>query len=187
MTKVYRYKATIPNSKIFFREYEINGDITLFRLNNFLINDLEFVPDQMFAFKGFSKDGKRQSTYGITDYGCGTVDKVTLDKLFERGEEILLFVYDIKNARFLQLTLEEEVDYLPRVSYPRVVAEKGRLPKQFSPNENIDEMILEMSQMADNYRDKSADEDSEQDLDFEDPTDEEIADIEEGLGDFEDM
>ena len=137
-SKIYKFKATIPESKFFYRIYEIKGDITLYKLHKFLISDLEFAPDQMFAFKGFTKDSKSQSTYGLKNYGSGTVDCVTLEMVLEKGEEILLYIYDIKKAKFLQLAVQEEVEAAPRASYPRVVGEMGRLPSQFSSNKDID-------------------------------------------------
>jgi hypothetical protein len=55
---VYKYKASIPGSKVFMREYEIKGDTSLYKLHDFLVNDLDFSPDQMVAFRGLDENDK---------------------------------------------------------------------------------------------------------------------------------
>lgn len=159
MAKVYKFKVTLPGNKIFFREYEIKGDTTLFALHKFLVNDLEFAPDQMFAFKGFTKDSKAKSTYGLINYGSGTVDRTTVDMALEKGEEILLYIYDIKKARFLQLTLIEEVEVSPRASYPRVTGERGRLPSQFSSNKDVEALEAQQAEGEEDKEERIAEED----------------------------
>lgn len=157
-SKIYKFKATIPESKFFFRIYEIKGDITLYKLHKFLVSDLEFAPDQMFAFKGFTKDSKAKSTYGLVNYGSGTVDRTTVDMALEKGEEILLYIYDIKKARFLQLTLIEEVEVSPRASYPRVTGERGRLPSQFSSNKDVEALEAQQAEGEEDKEERIAEE-----------------------------
>ncbi len=169
VSKIYKFKATIPESKKFFREYEIQDDLTLYQLHKFLIADLEFAPDQMIAFKTFSKDGKNQKSYGLKDYGFGTIDGVTIGKLIENKEEIILYVYDIKKAKFYQLTFIEEVEFAPRGSYPRLVGELGRLPSQFSSNKDMDSLEIEHIEERD-----SAFEGDESDDDFSDDQGEDL-------------
>ena len=39
---IYKFKGSIPGSKVFMREYEIEGSSTLYDFNDFLTNDLGF-------------------------------------------------------------------------------------------------------------------------------------------------
>ena len=129
---VYKYKASIPGSKVFMREYEIKGETSLYRLHDFLVNDLDFSPDQMVAFRGLGANGKTASEYGLFDMGDGSMDMVTVGQTIKKGEESLLYVFDIRKDRVIKLTLIGEVAESPRASYPRLVAEKGRNPEQFA-------------------------------------------------------
>ena len=83
---VYQFRATIPESKIFFRVYEIKGDMSLFKFNLFLVDDLGFSPDQMVLFEGYDAAGTLCSEYGLFDLGDGSMDTVTFDKVAARGE-----------------------------------------------------------------------------------------------------
>ena len=80
---VYKYKASIPGSKVFMREYEIKGETSLYRLHDFLVNDLDFSPDQMVAFRGLDANGKTASEYGLFDMGDGSMDMVTVGQTIE--------------------------------------------------------------------------------------------------------
>lgn len=129
---VYKYKASIPGSKVFMREYEIKGETSLYKLNDFLVNDLDFAPDQMVEFRGVDAKGKVKSEYGLFDLGDGSMDMVTIEKTIAKGEEILEYVFDLRKDRVITLALVGEVAAHPRASYPRLVAEKGRNPEQFA-------------------------------------------------------
>lgn len=129
---VYKYKASIPGSKVFMREYEIKGDTSLYRLHDFLVNDLDFSPDQMVAFRGLDEGEELRSEYGLFDMGDGSMDMVTVSGTIAKGEVNLLYVFDLRKDRVIKLSLMGEVEESRRASYPRLVAEKGRNPEQFA-------------------------------------------------------
>jgi hypothetical protein len=129
---IYKYKATIPESKIFMREYEIQGDISLYSLHIFLMNDLGFSPDQMVEFRGLDKNEILKSEYALFDLGDGSMDSITIEKTIIKEETTLLYVFDVHKDRIIKLTLIGEVEKAPRASYPRLTAEKGRNPEQFA-------------------------------------------------------
>ena len=129
---VYKYKASIPGSKVFMREYEIKGDTSLYRLHDFLVNDLDFSPDQMVAFRGLDEGEELRSEYGLFDMGDGSMDMVTVSGTITKGEVNLLYVFDLRKDRVIKLSLMGEVEESRRASYPRLVAEKGRNPEQFA-------------------------------------------------------
>ena len=129
---IYKYRASIPGSKVFMREYEIKGETTLYKLHDFLTNDIDFAPDQMVAFRGLNAADKVMGEYGLFDMGDGSMDMITIEKTIKRGETSLLYVFDLRKDRVIKLTLVGEVEESRRVSYPRLVAEKGRNPEQFA-------------------------------------------------------
>ncbi len=129
---IYKYKASIPGSKIFMREYEIRESISLFDLHKFLLNDLGFVPDQMVAFKGVNDKGRVVSIYGLFDMGDGAMDTVSVEDTYKKGEVKLVYVYDLHHDNVIELDFVETLEEERRASYPRLVAEKGRNPDQFA-------------------------------------------------------
>ena len=128
---VYQFRATIPESKVIYRVYEIRGDMTLFRFNSFITDNLGFSPDQMVLFEGYDEKGVLCSEYGLFDMGDGAMDAVTFDKVVQRGEVELRYLFDLRNDRYIKLVFEGEVDYLPMRAYPALVEEKGQNPDQF--------------------------------------------------------
>lgn len=142
---IYTYKATFPFSKIFFRSYEISGATTLFALHKYLTDDLGFAPDQMIAFKGLDGEGKVKSVYGLFDMGSGTLDGVTIEKTLSKDEKTLLYIFDIKKNKYLTLTKEGIAEFAAHNSYPRLVAEKGRVPEQFASKYDNFDLINEAS------------------------------------------
>ena len=147
---VYKYKASIPGSKVLMREYEIKGETTLYKLHDFLVNDLEFSPDQMVAFRGLDEGENLRSEYGLFDMGDGSMDMVTIEKTIKKGEVSLLYVFDLRKDRVIKLTLMGEVEESRRASYPRLVAEKGRNPEQFaSKYDDLDQYSEPMNDSAD--------------------------------------
>lgn len=129
---VYRFKATIPESKIFYRVYEIKGETTLFKLNSFLMEDLGFSPDQIVLFDTFSPAGEPVARYGLFDLGDGSMDKVTVGDLAAADLGPVHYLFDLRNDRFIILSLEGEVEQMSYMTYPAMVEEKGQAPDQFT-------------------------------------------------------
>lgn len=128
---VYQFRATIPESKIFFRVYEIKGEMTLFKFNSFIVDDLGFSPDQMVLYEGYDEAGKLCSEYGLIDLGDGAMDTVTFDSVVQRGETELHYLFDLRNDRYIRLVLEGETSFSPLRVYPCLIDEKGQNPDQF--------------------------------------------------------
>ncbi len=143
---IYKYKASIPGSKVFMREYEIKGETSLYKLHDFLQNDFDFAPDQMVAFRGLDEKGKFRSEYGLFDMGDGSMDMITVEKTISKGEITLSYVFDLRKERVINLTLMGEVELSPRASYPRLVAEKGRNPEQFANGYDDEDQYAEPSE-----------------------------------------
>jgi hypothetical protein len=139
---VYKYRASIPGSKVFMREYEIKGGTSLYDLHEYLLSDLGFSPDQMVIFRGLDASDRVRSEYGLFDMGDGSMDEISVGDLLEKKETALLYVFDLHKDRCIKLVFEGEVNESPRASYPRLVAEKGRNPEQFAKGyDDFDQFI----------------------------------------------
>ncbi|MBO4841950.1 MAG: hypothetical protein J5478_01065 [Bacteroidales bacterium] len=167
---VYQFRATIPESKIFYRVYEIKGDMTLFRFNSFITDNLGFSPDQMVMFEGYDEKGTLCGEYGLFDMGDGAMDTVTFDKVVERGQTELHFVFDLRNDRYIRLVLEGETGYLPMRAYPALVEEKGQNPDQFRARFEEEPVVPKLHPVRDDKF--AALDDDFDDLDDEDDEDE---------------
>ena len=155
---VYRYKASIPGSKVFMREYEIKGNTTLYELHEYLLNDMGFAPDQMVVFRTLDVSEKERSEYGLFDMGDGSMDSITIDDVISKKEIHILYVFDLKRNRCIKLSFDGEVLESMRASYPRLTAEKGRNPEQFAKGyDDLDQF----ADPVDDGGDESAIEDDE--------------------------
>lgn len=129
---ILQYKATIPNSKLFFRDFEFKGNSSLYKVMEFIQGQLVFVPDMMILFQGIDEKGKVVREYGLFDMGDGAIDNVTIGESVKRGDAVLRFIYNLSQNLYVDLTFVGETDADPRAEYPRTIAEKGHAPLQFS-------------------------------------------------------
>ncbi len=149
---IYKYRGTIPGSKIFLREYEIKESTSLYSFHEFLLNDFGFAPDQMVLFRGLKAGDKVGGEYGLFDFGDGSMDTITLKDLISKGENAFLYVFDIKKDRVVKFDFIGEVEKSPRASYPRLVAEKGRNPEQFAKEYNdFDQVPEQMNESEESF------------------------------------
>ena len=143
---IYRFKATIEGNKIFMREYEVKGDSSLYALHIFLLNDLGFAPDQIVLFKARYKEDKKVREFGLFDLGGGTMDSIKIRELYSQELSALEYVYDTFRERALSLELLGIEEASLRESYPRLVAEKGKNPDQFSDSWDDFEQLINFSE-----------------------------------------
>lgn len=140
---VYKYRATIPGNRIFFREYEFKASSSLYQCHAFLLNDLGFSPDQMVMFRAIDNKGRVKKEFGLFDLGDGTIDSITLEMLEQLSLSTIDYVYDMFKDRSLRLELVEKSEFHPKKSYPRLLSERGKNPDQFSDNYDDFEQMLD--------------------------------------------
>ncbi|MDD2419078.1 MAG: hypothetical protein EOM16_01345 [Bacteroidia bacterium] len=140
---VHRYKATIQGNKIFMREYEVKESSSLYAFHTFLQNDLGFSPDQMVIFRALNNNGKVVKEFGLFDLGDGAMDRVTLESLGRSNLTNLEYVYDMFKDRAISLELLSKGELMPKRSYPRLIAERGKNPDQFSDNYDDFEQLMD--------------------------------------------
>ena len=177
---VLQFRATIPESKVFYRVYEIKGDMTLFRFNSFITDNLGFSPDQMVMFEGYDEKGTLCSEYGLFDMGDGAMDTMTFEKVLARGETELHYVFDLRNDRYIKLVYEGETSYLPMRAYPALIEEKGQNPDQFRVRYEEEPVVPKLHPSRD--LDKFAALDDEDDFDDEEDEDEDDKLFDDGEG-----
>lgn len=114
------------------REYDLESRMSLFRLHEYLDRELGFSPDQMTVFETLSPAGKLTRRIGLFDFGDGSMDMITLENTVSREEPVLHYVYNLSKNLRIELRLEGEQEFNRRLSYPVLIAEKGRNPDQFS-------------------------------------------------------
>ena len=128
---IYRVKITLPESKIFLREYAISGDMTLFAFHNFICSALAFDPDQMVYFSTFDADGKKTAAYGLFDMGKGSMDTVTLAKVVKDGAATVRYFFDMRRKRYFIVEITGEITD-PRTEAGSLLESKGDDPQQFA-------------------------------------------------------
>ncbi len=148
---VFRFKASIEGNKIFMREYEIKGITSLYALHLYLQNDLGFAPDQMVLFRVANKKGKKSKEYGLFNFGDGAMDSIKIETLYNQGHTTLEYVYDMFKNRSLKLEILSIEELIHKKSYPRLIAERGKNPDQFSDDYDDFEHMIEPSDNEDLY------------------------------------
>ncbi len=183
---IYRFRATIPESKVFFRIYEVDSLMNLFAFHNFLIADLGFSPDQMVFFEAYSSDGKMTGQYALFNLGDGAMDQITFEDVIAKEQSVLHYVFDMRSGRNVRLEFLGEGEYSFKLSYPCMTDGKGVNPDQFSAKYEDAEPVQvtpskKRSRLDDDLDDEDFDDDDE-DLD-DDDLDEDDVDEEELLVD----
>lgn len=174
---IVKYRATIPASKRFFRDYAFRDGMSLYRVMEFIQNQLGFVPDMMILFQGVTSAGKVSHEYGLFDMGDGSIDNVTLADTLGKEETVLRFVYNLSKNLYIELAFVEECTADPKMTYPCVTDEKGHAPGQFTALYTDDDFedrphglpkSIQNADFLDDDDDDDDDEDDEEDDDDED-------------------
>ncbi len=110
----------------------MDSRMSLYKLREYMDRELGFSPDQMTVFETFSANGKPSRRIGLFDFGDGSMDRITIDNTVSHEETVLRYVFNLNLNLCIELRLEGEQEFNRRLSYPVLVAEKGRNPDQFS-------------------------------------------------------
>ncbi len=183
---IVKYRATIPASKRFFRDYAFRDGMSLYSVMEFIQGQLGFVPDMMVLFQGIDSGGNVVHEYGLFDMGDGSIDNVTIADTLGREETVLRFIYNLSKNLYLDLAFVEECAADPKLKYPCVTDEKGHAPGQFSALYTDDDFedrphgLPKSIQNGDWRDDEDDDEDDEDEDDDEDGDDEDGKEVYDG-------
>lgn len=128
---ILKYRVSLPGIKGFARVYEVRGSSSLYHFHKQMRADMEFPQDQLVLFKSMDADGNVVARYGIFDLGAGTIDSVTLEKSYKKGEVSFIYFYDTTNAKSVIVTCEGPAEERPNIHYPILVESKGPNPIEF--------------------------------------------------------
>lgn len=177
---ILKFRATIPQSKIFYKVYAVKGDMNLFDFNAFILGDLGFAPDQMVMFEGYDEKGALCGEYGLFDMGDGAMDSVSFNSLVKKGQTEIRYFYDMRNNRYIKLVFEGEESSLTSGIFPMLLDEKGHAPEQFSTTYEDYEAVQNLVPHPYGPAKDEDLEDDEEDDDDEDEDDDEDGDDEDG-------
>ncbi len=143
--KVLLFNVTFKNDPKVWREVEILGEQTLYQFAEAIVSAFGFDFDHCFGF--YSKwEGKFVNYYHskeiyelFTDLpdvehtpGAKGVEKVQVVQAFLRKDKKMLFLFDYGDDWEFIVHLKE-IKTRGKVSYPRIVKEKGQAPEQYPP------------------------------------------------------
>ena len=129
---LYRVHVTLPESKIFFRDYAVKAEMNLFAFHAFLANQYGFDPNQMVYLESRDAAGARQGRYCLFDMGDGAMDRITFADLFAREAAEIRYIFEMHTRRYLAVTFAGEEPFDPREVYPAQLDGKGENPDQFA-------------------------------------------------------
>ena len=129
---LYRVHVTLPESKIFFRDYAVRAEMSLFAFHAFIANQYGFDPDQMVYFESRDAAGARQGRYCLFDMGDGSMDRITFADLAAREAAEIRYIFEMHSRRYRVITLLGEEPFNPREAYPFQLDGKGDTPDQFA-------------------------------------------------------
>lgn len=132
------------------REYEVKASTTLYSFSNYLTYDLGFAPDQLVLFRALNEKGEVEKVYALFDLGDGTMDSITLKELKNSSLSTLEYIYDKFRDRALLLQFISIEELVVKRSYPRLIAERGGNPDQFSDNYDDFEQLIDSSEAEEN-------------------------------------
>ena len=165
---LYRVHVTLPESKIFFRDYAVKAEMNLFAFHAFLANQYGFDPDQMVYFESRDAAGARQGRYCLFDMGDGAMDRITFADLYAREAAEIRYIFEMHTRRYLVITFAGEELLNPREVYPAQLDGKGENPNQFTRYVDPEPyVVIKPSSSSVSDDDEDFDDDDEDDRDEE--------------------
>jgi len=177
---ILKIRATIPQSKVFFKLYAVKEEMNLFAFNSFITSDLGFSPDQMVCYEGYDETGALKSEYAMFDMGDGSMDQINFSAIIAKEEVEVHYVYDLRNNRYIKLVFEGEEHGVDEKICPCLLEEKGHGPDQFNTKyEDYEAMAAASSYHPVAGDDTPYDDEEDDDVDAEDMDEEDVYDEEE--------
>ena len=128
---IFRFRVSYLNAPEFKREYDVDGEQTLYDLHQFIQADLDYDASQPVLFFTANAQWDEESEYSL--FGTPStdpMDAVSVGSLVREHHHRLLYTFDVINDRSLRLELQEMLEPEPRVRYPRTATESGAPPLQ---------------------------------------------------------
>ncbi len=141
--QTYIFKTQLLSEKSIQRDIEVPADMKLYNLAEAITRAYDFDFDHTFGF--FSKvtagwDGLAESTrYELCAdtaseeaRGAKSVMKTTVQKVWKKPKDRMLFLFDYGDEWRWIVTLVAFGEMISGTHYPRILSTKGKAPKQYS-------------------------------------------------------
>jgi hypothetical protein len=127
---IFLFKVTFPENPEFKRDYEVDGEQTLYDFHQFIQDDLDYDDAQHVLF--FTANAKWEAEREFSLFGGASelMDEVSVGRLVREKNHRLLYTFDVINDRSFRLELQEMLEPAPRARYPRTAFESGEAPAQ---------------------------------------------------------
>jgi hypothetical protein len=131
-----------------YREIEIEGSKSLYRLAQAIVSAFGFNFDHAFGFYSGLKPATMMRTspryelfadMGDADPGVLSVKKTKVGEAFPDIGHTLLFLFDYGDDWLFRVKLEKTAKKIATVRYPRVVASHGEAPAQYPDPDDFDD------------------------------------------------
>lgn len=168
----YVFRVSLSGIKGFARVYHLDPSMTLYELHKRLRDDLDLPHDQLIQFKALDSEGGLVARYGLFDLGGGTVDRVSLADVRDRGICSFVYFYDVTNRKNLIVSFESEEENEPYETLPYLSESKGPNPIDFENGYVAFEDLPEKEKLIKEDASWNKDKGDESFDDFEDDEDE---------------
>jgi hypothetical protein len=134
VTNVFVLKVALKNRKGVWRRIAVRGNQTLTTLHGAIFHAFGRYDDHLFSFY-FSKNPRSKSRLRLehaAEYGCAQsdtdsrADDTRIDSLGLRPGSVFEYLFDYGDETWHEITLEATHPEEIGVSYPAIVASKGR-------------------------------------------------------------
>jgi hypothetical protein len=144
-------RAALEHDKSIYRDIEIEGSKSLYKLAETIIDSFGFDFDHAFGFySGLTPrkiyDARPRyelfADLGDADPGVLGVKKTKIVQAFPQVGHKLIFLFDYGDEWLFRVSVQEQGTKQQKTRYPRVVASKGEAPEQYPDPDDYDEEEL---------------------------------------------
>ena len=143
-------RAALAGTASIYREIEIEGSTSLYRLAEAIVAAFGFDFDHAFGFYSGLKPATMMRVHpryelfvdmGDADPGVLSVKKTKIAQAFPSIGHTMLFLFDYGDDWLFRVRLEKTGKKAAKVRYPRIVATHGEAPEQYPDPDDFDEDI----------------------------------------------
>lgn len=143
-------RAALEHDKSIYRDIEIEGSKSLYKLAEAIIDAFGFDLDHAFGFYSGLTPRKMYDArpryelfadMGEADAGILGVKKTKIVQAFPDVGHRLIFLFDYGDEWLFRVSLIEKGAKQPKSRYPRVVASNGETPEQYPDPDDYDEDV----------------------------------------------
>jgi hypothetical protein len=141
-------RAALAGEASIYRDIEIEGSKSLYRLAEAILSGFGFDFDHAFGYYSglkpatMMRTGPRYELFvdmGDADPGVLSVKKTKVAQAFPAIGHAMLFLFDYGDEWLFRVKLEEKGKKIAKVRYPRIVATHGEAPEQYPDPDDFDE------------------------------------------------